>query len=262
MSRVYNHKKDVLDGTELKFGVAHHNNKLASNSVPPKFDLRKISDCVPPILDQGQLGACGPNEISNALRYCIGREIGTKLEWQPSRLYIYYFTRLLEGSPLNQDTGISIKGGMKAIAKYSACCEVNWPYDIHKFMKSPPLSAIKASHVHLNGFKYLNVPQELSHLKNALVAGFPIVLGIQVYDSFESKEVACTGIVPMPNTNTEVFKGGHCVSLWAYNDENSTFTCSNSWSAKWGNQGYFTLPYSYLLDPTLASDLWAISYFK
>lgn len=258
--RVYNHKKDVLDGTEVKFGQEH--NKFMATNLPSLFDLRKSNNYVSPILDQGQLGACGPNEISNALRFCIGKEQGAKLEWQPSRLYIYYFSRLLEGSPLDQDTGISIKGGIEAVAKYSACSEQIWSYDITKFTKPPPLSAIKAAHMHLKGFKGLSVLQNLVHIKQALFSGFPIVFGIQVYESFESQEVSKTGIIPMPDIKTEELKGGHCVSLFGFNDADQKFIGSNSWGEEWGEKGYFTIPYSYVLDPNLASDFWVISYFK
>jgi C1A family cysteine protease len=32
----------------------------------------------------------------------------------------------------------------------------------------------------------------------------------------------------------------------------------NSWGADWGQNGYFSMPYEYLTDPHLASDLWTV----
>jgi C1A family cysteine protease len=32
----------------------------------------------------------------------------------------------------------------------------------------------------------------------------------------------------------------------------------NSWGTDWGQAGYFTLPYAYLLASSLASDFWQI----
>ena len=36
------------------------------------------------------------------------------------------------------------------------------------------------------------------------------------------------------------------------------FLVHNSWSARWGIDGYCWIPYDYLTDPHLASDFWAI----
>ena len=150
---------------------------------------------------------------------------------------------------------------MDSISKYGACSENNWPYCITQFAMSPIPPAIKAAHTHTNGFQFLNVPQDLTHIKQVLVSGYPVVIGIQVYSSFESAQVAQSGIVPMP-TNIDQNLGGHCVQIWGYNDSTQTFTCSNSWSEQWGNKGYFTLPYKYALDSNLASDFWTCRYFK
>lgn len=260
LGKIYNHIKDTLDGTEAKFTRQHHT--VPDPILPSSFDLRKTTTCVPPILDQGQLGTCAANEISNALRYCVGKVEGMSSEWQPSRLFIYYFTRLSEGSPVDKDTGISIKGGMDAINKYGACNETTWPYDISQYTIKPSDNAVSEAQSHIPGFVYLSVPQNLVHLKQALVSGFPVVIGIQVYESFESEDVAKSGVVPMPDTQTEKNLGGHCVCIYSYDDASQRFTLSNSWSSTWGNQGFFTLPYDFVLNPDLASDFWTVRGFR
>jgi C1A family cysteine protease len=84
-----------------------------------------------------------------------------------------------------------------------------------------------------------------------------VVLGFTVYESFESAEVASTGVAPLPSPG-EAAVGGHCVLLVGYSDAGGTWLLRNSWSAGWGASGYFTLPYAYLTDPNLASDFWTI----
>ena len=32
----------------------------------------------------------------------------------------------------------------------------------------------------------------------------------------------------------------------------------NSWGTTWGQKGYGTIPYAYLIDPSLSADLWTI----
>lgn len=256
-NRIYNHKKDILKGNEHKFTSQYH--IISSQLLPPSFDLR-TSGNMPEILDQGQIGTCAGNQISNALKFCLKKEKAALL-FQPSRLFIYYFTRFLEGSPVTEDTGISVKGACDSIRKYGVCSENNWGYDITKYTIEPVNQAIKAAKTHIN-CSYLLVSQDLIHIKQALFSGFPIVFGIQIYDSFESDQVAKTGIVPMPDTSKESKLGGHSISLISYNDTTQTFTCANSWNSTWGQKGYFTLPYKYVLDPNLSSDFWQLRLFK
>lgn len=262
LDRKYNLKRGIVTGDEKTFGIEHHTVNTAV--LPSTFDLRMaFPNCVPPILDQFTLGSCASNEASNAIRFCLAKEKVSV--YQPSRLFLYYFGRLFEGSNVNQDTGTSISGLCGSISKYGVCSEHNWDYDITKFTVQPPRIAIMAAHTHLHGYEFLQVPQDLIHMKQALVSGYPIIIGIQVYDSFESDIVAKTGIVPMPRA-TEKNLGGHAVSVISYNDVTQTFTCQNSWGVDgWGlpdSPGYFTIPYSYLLDPSLSGDFAQIRYFK
>jgi C1A family cysteine protease len=96
-------------------------------------------------------------------------------------------------------------------------------------------------------------------MKTCLASGFPIVVGISVYSSFESQAVATSGNVPMPNINKEQCLGGHAVLVVGYDDTSKHWIMRNSWGTSWGMAGYFTLPYMYLLDSNLASDLWIIT---
>ncbi len=43
-----------------------------------------------------------------------------------------------------------------------------------------------------------------------------------------------------------------------YDDQTHEFLVRNSWSARWGIDGYCWIPYDYLANPHLASDFWAI----
>ena len=79
-----------------------------------------------------------------------------------------------------------------------------------------------------------------------------------IYSSFESIVVTKTGNVPMPNTKKERFLGGHAVTCVGYDDAKSVWIMKNSWGSNWGDKGYFYLPYLYLVDSSLSSDLWTI----
>jgi hypothetical protein len=79
--------------------------------LPRSVDLR--SEC-PPVYDQGQLGSCTGNGIAGAIEF-DQRKQRTK-EFTPSRLFIYYSERVIEGT-VSQDAGAQIRDGIKSVAK-------------------------------------------------------------------------------------------------------------------------------------------------
>jgi len=85
----------------------------------------------------------------------------------------------------------------------------------------------------------------------------PSFSGSPFKESFESQEVAKTGIVQMPKRGEQAL-GGHAVLAVGYNDAKHTFPVRNSWGEDWGMKGYFTLPYKYLSNRNLSDDFWTI----
>lgn len=221
-------------------------------NLPIKVDL---SPDMPPALDQLNLGSCASNAASNVLRYLQKKE--NLPEIQPSRLYLYWNTRVnIEGSPPNEDTGVCLRDICLSIKEYLACDETIWPYDITKFSQGPPLEAYKKAN--LSSFvKYASVPQDLNCIKAVLSTGYPILIAIKIYSSFETLEVAKTGQVPLPNQYKEKSLGWHAIILTGYDDETQLFTCLNSWG-NWGENGFCKIPYSYVLDNDIAGDFWVI----
>jgi len=218
--------------------------------LPPSVDLR--SEC-PPVYDQGQLGCCTGNGIAGAIEF-DQRKQGAN-EFAPSRLFIYYNERVMEGT-VSQDAGAQIRDGIKSVAKVGAPPESDWPYDIAKFAQRPPKKAYSDAKQDLAS-SYSRVAQDLTQMRGCLATGYPFVFGFTVYQSFESQTVAQTGIVPMPSSG-EAVMGGHCVVAVGYDDTKRGFIVRNSWGTGWGLNGYCLMPYEYLISPRLASDFWTI----
>ena len=57
-----------------------------------------------------------------------------------SRLFIYYYERLLEGT-VNYDAGAYIRDGIKVVNKKGAPLESLWPYNINRFATKPSTAA-------------------------------------------------------------------------------------------------------------------------
>jgi C1A family cysteine protease len=217
--------------------------------LPASVDLRP--DCAP-IEDQLNLGSCTSFATGAAIRYA--RKKQGLADFVTSHLFLYYNSR--SKSTKSVDAGATIRDAIKAAAKQGDCFESEWPYDISRFAVKPtPPCYVSAMQDRV--ISYLSVAQDLTQMKNCLAQGFPLVAGFTVYSSFESDAVAQSGVVPMPSRSESVL-GGHAVLLCGYNDAKQQFTCRNSWSAQWGDQGYFYMPYDYLLNRRLASDFWTV----
>ena len=216
-----------------------HEAVQSSAILPSHMDL---SEYMPPVLDQGELGSCASNATSNILRHLLKKE--GKTEFQPSRLYIYFNTRVnVEHSPVDEDTGVCIRDVCKALSKYHACSETIWPYIISRFSIAPSLEAFKNAELDKQ-VKYAYVPQDLESIKRQTTME--------------------TGVIPMPDVQNEKCLGGHAIALTGYSDETKRFTIQNSWGTSVGlpeKRGFFTIPYEYVLDPNLAQDFWVVSLF-
>ena len=203
---------------------------------------------LPSIIDQGELGTC----VANAFSYCVSKQTNKAINL--SRLFLYAICRCIDYTPLNLDYGTTIRTACKSINQYGVCKENIYPYVTTNFVNLPPCNAFTNSKKFQN-FTYTFITQNLTSLKNSLYTNnTPVIFGFVVYSSFMSTDVANTGIVPYPNVNSETLEGGHCMCIVGYNDTTQLFKCANSWGTSWGQSGYCYLPYSYLLDATLASD--------
>jgi C1A family cysteine protease len=225
----------------------------APQALPPSVDLR--SQC-PPVYDQGQLGSCTANAIGGAFQFTQIKEQLAQ-NWVPSRLFIYYNERSIEGT-VSSDSGAQIRDGIKSVNQQGACPEDLWPYVIASFTEHPPANCYTVAAQ--NKVKaYQRLTQNLMQMKACLASGYPFVFGFTVYESFESQTVAQTGVVNMPAASEQVL-GGHAVVAVGYDDSQQRFTVRNSWGTGWGMQGYFTMPYAYLTQahPALTSDFWTI----
>ena len=218
--------------------------------LPKKIDLRSK---MPRIYDQGQLGSCTANAIGAAFEFDQVKE-GLK-DFMPSRLFIYYNERAMEGT-VDTDSGAMIRDGMKSVAKAGVCTETTWPYDIPRFTEKPPKAAYDEASKH-QALVYRRVLGNLHQMQGCLASGYPFVFGFTVYESFMSPQVARTGEVPLPPRGEQVI-GGHAVVAVGYDDSIQRFIVRNSWGDGWGMKGYCTMPYGYLTDPQLARDIWVI----
>lgn len=222
----------------------------------PSVDLRPLC---PPVYDQKQLGSCTAQAIAGLIEYDRHKQKLSNEElpdWVPSRLFIYYNERAIEGT-ISMDAGAQIRDGIKAVASLGAPPETEWPYVETKFARRPTKAAYSHALKH-KAVTYARINNaNLKEIQSCLAAGFPVVFGATLFASFESEDVARTGLVPMPRPGEAVI-GGHAQLIVGYDDSKKSFLVRNSWGPDWGLAGYCWMPYDYLTNVGLADDFWTI----
>jgi C1A family cysteine protease len=250
----------VTHRTQARFGwtpdLPDHRDQVYSapapsaQGLPGSVDLRP--HC-PPVYDQGQLGSCTANAIAGLLEF--DRKKQSLSDFVPSRLFIYYNERVMEGT-VAADAGAQIRDGIKSVAKIGAPPEKDWPYDIAKFTKKPAAKAYSDAKLD-RAIQYKRLVPTLAQQQGCLASGFGYVFGFTVYESFESQTVAQTGVMPMPKPNEKKL-GGHAVMAVGYDTASRMMIVRNSWGPGWGKAGYFMMPFEFITSPN-CSDFWTIS---
>lgn len=214
-----------------------------------------------PVYDQLQAGTCTAN--ADAAQIDADRIVNGEQPFFPSRLGIYSCERIIEGSPLTADTGAQGGDGLVAASQWGLLPESAWAYtdDITSpLFTTDPRPQIAAAVAAGTGLKlarpFKSVAQDDLSIKQVLSNKQTITFGFVVYESFESAEVARTGIMPVPNPSQEAVVGGHEVICVGYlKSEPGYYLVRNSWNTTWGIGGYFLMPSSVLLSSSLSSDL-------
>jgi C1A family cysteine protease len=250
---------DLPDARDHLFSAPH----IALAALPPSVDL---SAGLPAAYDQGKIGSCTANAIAGAFEFAVRKQ--NLSDFMPSRLFIYYNERAMEGN-IGTDSGAQIRDGLTSIAKQGVCPETEWSYDdtpadqntglfppgAHESER--PTAQCYSDALRNRATSYQRVRQDLDQLRGCLAAGFPFVFGFTVYDGFESQQVAQTGEAQLPRPDEQVI-GGHAVLATGYDDSQQRFLVRNSWGGGWGKDGYFSLPYAYVTNRHLASDFWTV----
>lgn len=254
----YGHIKDTIDERDFKY-TGHLMATRAS--LPMSIDLTSY---FPDIYDQGEIGSCTGNSASSVIKYMMNKlRTPQNFKTIPSRLFIYTNGKLADGLDVTQDSGCSVRGVLKGLSKYFCCDETEYWYVLPNALKKPQPEAYKAA-TKYKQFQYVKVPQDLFAIKKSISDGYPVILGIAIYESFESKACMETGMIPMPNTKKEELLGYHCINLCGYDDKSKTFILRNSWGKDVGlpnKRGYFKIPYDFILKKELSSDFWRINLF-
>jgi C1A family cysteine protease len=225
--------------------------KQSNTPVAQEIDLRPWDS---PVEDQGPLGSCVANAVTNAWELQQRKEDISQFN-ELSRLYVYYHARHLEKT-IELDYGVQyIKSALQGGERYGICTEQIWPYQIEDYNKQPsPESYADACARKIVAYTRV---ETIDHMLENLTAHKPVVIGMTIYKSFMNL-AKDNATVPMPDS-TEQIEGGHAVLVVGYSLPNRTFLIKNSFGTAWGAAGYAHLPFEYV--EKYAFDRWVFDIY-
>ena len=249
-------KRDPPDSRDVS--KVYGTPEIPSTDDHPVVDLLKY---VNQIYSQGTLGSCTSCAVCAAYKLELRRQAEetnhTYYHHDVSRLFVYYNARDIDDTT-DSDDGASFREILKAIHNKGVCRESLWPYDVVKFADAPPTICYDDAEGN-TVCKYATLKQDIDQFRACLKSGFPFAFGFFAYDSFD--DISSDGIMSMPSSEeiqSMPHPPGHGVLAVGYDDNTEYITVLNSYGRKFGDKGYFYMPYKFITNPKFALDFWKI----
>jgi len=266
--------------------------EMIANAVPDTFDERDLPyrprlEPLAPTLDQRDLDGChvllqqGQSCTGHALATVIntvlarlarparvretggngnGRGRGARRGAAPrvSPYMLYRLARRYDEFDGEDDSGSSLRGGLKGWFHHGVALEADWPKldpGVEPDLDDPGFIG-KCRDRPLGAFYRVNAFR-LDELQSAINELHAIAVSARIHDGWVEPVRMQHGQRTMRLVRQSVNArslGGHAFALVGYNDVG--FLVQNSWGADWGRHGFATLPYEDWLDN--AYDAWVV----
>jgi cathepsin B len=205
-------------------------------TVPDTFDSREQwPKCVHPIRDQQQCGSCWAFGASEALsdRFCIASKEQTQVILSPEDLvacdrsdmgcnggWLDHAWKYLEKTGAVTDTCFPYTSGDGSVPSCATKCVDGSAYKKYKCKSGSVVEATNPTQI-----------------KAEIYQNGPMETGFSVYQDFMNYK---SGIYKYTSGG---LLGGHAVKMVGWGSENGVdyWICANSWSTKWGEQGFFRI---------------------
>lgn len=249
-------RPDAPDDRDFDFEELMLLRQDSAGPLPEEVDMREEDPEA--IFDQLYLGSCASNAACALMSFLDRKFSAINAFFHYSRLFNYWETRKIQGT-IDYDSGATIRDTLKAMHKVGCAGESTFPYIPANYKNTPTQEAYDTA-VHHKLVSYMASYWRImtvTQLKRSLADGFPVMMGVEIYSSFESDEAARTGVIPMPDKEKEYSLGGHALLAMGYttlDDGREYIICRNSWGKDWGEDGYCYIPMDFI--GRYVTDMW------
>ena len=198
--------------------------------------------------DQGQQGSCVGWGSAYAARTILESAATGKdpnsIAFSPSFLYNQISLTGCQGAYINNAMEVMTKRGSLPLSQF--------PYSDQGCDNKPDGSQIQeAGSYRMRGYNRLSedgreIKNDISAIKQNLAAGAPVVIGMNVTQSFTQEMMGQDLWRPtQEDYSGSNSLGGHCMCLIGYDDNKAggAFQVMNSWSPRWGKNGVAWITY-------------------
>jgi len=230
-------------------------------SSPFEGELPSHVDLLPDVEEvenQFQSGSCTANAAASALEIAYKRAGRSK---DFSRLYNYWFSRKMGN--IVGDKGAYPRDVCKALNKHGICLEETWQFDLTKNLEVEPSQEAQEEAKQYPVFEYARLTSDdiVTEIKKTVASGIPVMTSIKISNKFTGLESDWKTHDWDPRID---FIGAHQVLIIGYNDESQRFLALNSWGNRWGDGGFFGIPYSkmgtdYYFESKIGYEYWILS---
>jgi hypothetical protein len=212
--------------------------------------------------DQGGTGKngspfCGPVKDQGNQGSCTGHEKATNGEWIRrayfksqeifSPAFVYSRELLMDGT-FPQDEGSTGETGCLVAIRYGLCEAALDPYNDSRIVQPTPAQDANAANNKMGAYHGVSDSMTaISCLSDPVP--WPVGIGFQVYESFESNETAQSGVMPIPVPGEKLLGGHQTAGCGGYDIGDvptirpagcgPAILVQNSWGIPWGLAGFF-----------------------
>lgn len=209
------------------------------------------------IHDQGMTSSCTGHAATAMLETRLGLTGDTG---QLSRLFPYYLAREMIGEA-DQDAGAYNRDVIKSMINHGVPAETFWRFNSTNLRRKPSARAyheaeVMRQNIALKLLVYERVTS-LDLLLDAIARGNPVMFGFLAFEHFYDL-TAANHMFVIPSAGQAPI-GGHAVVADGFDRDAGYVWVQNSWGIRWGNRGYFKMPFEWWLHPgRLVDDMWTL----
>jgi len=203
--------------------------------LPSAFDLRD-QDIFTPVKHQMNLGSCGAFAAVAVMEALIRMETGKVVDLSEQHV--------INCSDEWVASGISSVDAMKFMTENGIVKESELPYEDKKTSKKPGhIFDYKLTEYYVVETHKMELPEKVKTIKETILEYGPVATNMIFYKDLDAYT---EGIYEWDGVATE--EGGHWVVIVGWYDHfeiknGGYWICRNSWGPKWGEEGYFRIPF-------------------